>query len=522
MSSKRLRQIVKVFASVGLLSYREKDLALDQREAPRKLRLAFEELGPSFVKIGQILSTRSDILPAAYIEELSHLQSRVKPMTQEVVTQVLSQELAAPPEKFFKDFSWEPLASGSVAQTHRAVLLSGDEVVVKVQRPHLEEILAEDIQLLIKLSRRIPKGILPMVNLTEVFENLKQTLESEIDFRNEADAIHTFAALNKGIKCVGVPEVYDQYTTRHVLVEEYIAGLPINHYQELLEAGYDLEDIGRKLMLAFIKQVFKDGYFHGDPHPGNLLIKEGKIYFIDFGIMGQLDSGMRAGLNEILYSFTAQDVDGMTRSLLSITQFDTTLNRASLSQDVEEMLGRYSGIDLGSLSIQRLLEDLVQVFQKNGLKASSQLTVLEKAALQIEGIFREIAPQIDLMTLAKNYFLENMGPDMLSQVLNQESLLIELFYLIKNGKNIPRRLHQLMEQISNGRLVLNHDLMHFEERMGRVESWFHILILSILTAALFLSASIFYLSDTGQPISYGLLGCAILLIGFIFVKMIKK
>ena len=247
--------------------------------------------------------------------------------------------------------------------------------------------------------------------------------------------------------CLGVPEVYDEFTTPHLIVEEYINGIPLNHYSQLLEAGYDLEDVGKKLMLSFIKQVFKDGYFHGDPHPGNLLVRDGKIYFIDFGIMGELEVGMRSSLNDILYSFTAQDVDGMTKAILSITQFDNGLNSAVLSQDVEQMLGRYSGVDIGSLSMTDLLEDLLTVFQKNHLKAPSQITILEKASLEIEGIFREFAPNIDLMTLAKDYFLENMGPDMLKQALNKETILIELFYLLRNGKNIPRHLHQLLEQI---------------------------------------------------------------------------
>lgn len=294
-------------------------------------------------------------------------------------------------------------------------MLSGQEVIIKIQRPGIDDIVKEDIQLLIKLARHIPKHFISMVDVQEVLENLRETLIKELDFRNEAEAMKRFRANNKRVVCLGVPEVYDEFTTPHLIVEEYINGIPLNHYSQLLEAGYDLEDVGKKLMLSFIKQVFKDGYFHGDPHPGNLLVRDGKIYFIDFGIMGELEVGMRSSLNDILYSFTAQDVDGMTKAILSITQFDNGLNSAVLSQDVEQMLGRYSGVDIGSLSMTDLLEDLLTVFQKNHLKAPSQITILEKASLEIEGIFREFAPNIDLMTLAKDYFLENMGPDMLKQ-----------------------------------------------------------------------------------------------------------
>ena len=490
MASKRLRHVLKVFSSVGLLSYREKHLPQDQQTTPVKLRQAFEQLGPSFVKIGQILSTRSDLLPEAYIRELSKLQSSVPPLNKEEVMTAIKRELPSGLSDSFLDFSEEPLASGSVAQTHRARLLSGQEVIVKIQRPGIDEVVKEDIQLLIKLARHIPKHFIPMVDVQEVLENLRETLIKELDFRNEAEAMKRFKANNRAVACLGVPRVYDTFTTPHLIVEEYIDGIPLNDYSQLLEAGYDLEDVGKKLMLSFIKQVFKDGYFHGDPHPGNLLVRDGKICFIDFGIMGELEVGMRASLNDILYSFTAQDVDGMTKAILSVTQFDNGLNRAVLSQDVEQMLGRYSGVDLGSLSMTDLLEDLLAIFQKNHLKASSQITILEKASLQIEGIFRELAPNMDLMTLAKDYFLENMGPDMLKQALNKESILIELFYLIRNGKNIPRRMHQLLEQILNGRIVVNHDFINFSGRIKVFEKVLNNLVLALLTLGFLLSGAL--------------------------------
>ena len=506
MASKRLRHVLKVFSSVGLLFYREKHLPQDQQTTPVKLRQAFEQLGPSFVKIGQILSTRSDLLPEAYIRELSKLQSSVPPLNKEEVMTAIRQELPTDLSEVFVDFSKEPLASGSVAQTHRARLLSGQEVIIKIQRPGIDDIVNEDIQLLIKLARHIPKHFISMVDVQEVLENLRETLIKELDFRNEAEAMKRFRANNKRVVCLGVPEVYDEFTTPHLIVEEYINGIPLNHYSQLLEAGYDLEDVGKKLMLSFIKQVFKDGYFHGDPHPGNLLVRDGKIYFIDFGIMGELEVGMRSSLNDILYSFTAQDVDGMTKAILSITQFDNGLNSAVLSQDVEQMLGRYSGVDIGSLSMTDLLEDLLTVFQKNHLKAPSQITILEKASLEIEGIFREFAPNIDLMTLAKDYFLENMGPDMLKQALNKQTILIGLFYLLRNGKNIPHHLHQLLELILNGRIVLNHDFIDFSGRVKVFEKVLNNMVLALLTLAFLLSGALLSNKSDFQNLAWLFLG----------------
>ena len=275
-------------------------------------------------------------------------------------------------------------------------------------------------------------------------------------------------------------------------------------------------------MLSFIKQVFKDGFFHGDPHPGNLLIYEGKIYFIDFGIMGRLEEGMRASLNDILYGFTAQDVDGMTRSILTLTNVDGDVNKAALSQDVEQMLSKYASLDLGGLAITDYIEDLVAVFHKNHLRAPAQFTILEKAALQIEGIFREMAPEVDLMTLAKNYFLENMGPDMLKQALNRETLLIELFYLLKNGKNIPRELHQLLAQLLNGRLLVTHEFYDYSNRIKLLQKLGNQLVLSLLFFALMLSASIISLKEELQLASKVLFTLAAIIFIWEMVLLLKK
>lgn len=522
MSGRRLREIIGAFSSVGLTSLIEKGKAAEDKSTPHELRLAFEKLGPSFVKIGQILSTRSDIFPEVYVRELSKLQSNVLPLPTELVMEAIEAELTGPISAYFSEIRPEPLASGSVAQTHRARLLNGKDVIIKIQRPNLPEIIEEDLTLLIRLSRRIPKAFIPMVELPEVLQQIKESLTCEIDFRNEAQAMITFAELNQSSKCIASPEVHGEFTTPRLIVEDYVSGIPINHYDELIKAGYDLEDIGRKLMLSFIKQVFKDGFFHGDPHPGNLFISDDKIYFIDFGIMGKLDNGMRVALNDILYSFTAQDIEGMMKGILSITSFDTSMNKSALGQDVERMLAKYSSLDIGVLSITDLIEDLLNVFVKNGLKASPQITILEKAALQIEGIFRELAPEVDLMTLAKNYFLENMGPDMLKQALNKETLLIELFYQLKNGKNIPRRLNQLLEQVLNGRILVNHDLYDYTNRIKFFNRVVNRFVLSLLFFAVLISAVILSFNQNLEILSNGLFGLAFVLFLWDLVLILKK
>lgn len=490
MSHKRLGEILTVFSRVGLTHLKEKNTPWEERVTPVKLRLAFELLGPSFVKIGQILSTRSDLLPEVYIRELEKLQDDVPPMPTEVALATIENELGQPFSAVFSKLDEIPLASASVAQTHRARLLDGQEVIVKIQRPNLAAQTREDLELLVKLARRVPDSWMPMVDLPKVLSQLQASIEAEIDFRNEAQHILDFTKENADIACISAPIVFEEYTTSRMLVESYIPGIRINNHKELVAAGYDLEDIGQKLMLSFIKQVFKDGYFHGDPHPGNLIVHEGKIFFIDFGIMGRLEEGVRTNLNEILYSFTSQDVDGMARAILSMTRTEEQVNMTQLGRDVERMMTKYGNINLGLLSLSDLMDDQLQIFQKHGLQADPAITILGKAMLQIEGVFRELAPNVDLMTLAKKYFMENMKTDILSQVLNRDTLLIELLYLLRNGKSIPRRLNQLMEQVLNGRILINHDLIDYPSRSRQLQGLGNRIVLSILFLALVLGGSL--------------------------------
>ena len=344
-----------------------------------------------------------------------------------------------------------------------------------------------------------------MVDLPKVLSQLQASIEAEIDFRNESQHLRDFARKNADIACLGVPKVFEDFTTSQMLVESYIPGIRINNHAELLAAGYNLEAIGQKLMLSFIKQVFKDGYFHGDPHPGNLIIHEGKIFFIDFGIMGRLEEGIRITLNDILTSFTSQDVDGMTRAVLTMTTSEKQVNMTQLGRDIERMMTRYGSINLGLLPLSDLVEDLLQIFQKHDLQADSGITILGKAALQIEGVFRELAPDVDLMTLAKKYFMENMKTGILSQVLNRDTLLIELLYLLRNGKSIPRRLNQLMEQILNGRILINHDLIDYPARFRQLQGLANRLVLSILFLALILGGSLLSFQESQQTLSNTLL-----------------
>ena len=264
--------------------------AITRGVSPEKLRLILTDLGPTFIKLGQIMSMRSDILPKRYCDELMKLCSDVDPMPFAEVEEVLREAFGCPWQEEFQEIQEKPLGSASIAQVHRAVLKTGEEVVIKVQRKGIYEIMARDIGLMKKAVKLLPPvSIKEAVDLNLVLEELWRVTQEEMNFLTEAANMEEFSRKNKNVAFVKTPILYREYTTASVLVMEYIDGIPIDHKEELLAGGYDLDEIGSKFVDNFIKQVMDDGFFHADPHPGNVMIQGGKIVWIDMGMMGRLN-----------------------------------------------------------------------------------------------------------------------------------------------------------------------------------------------------------------------------------------
>ena len=257
---------------------------------PEKLRLILEELGPTYVKLGQIMSLHSDVLPQRYCDELMKLTSEVTPMPFEVVEEVINRSYREDWRKIFSTIERETLGSASIAQVHRAKLLDGTEVIVKVERKGIYDIMARDIGLLKRAVGLLPPvgGLKNVVDLEMVLDELWSTAQEEMDFLKEAANMEEFTRNNQGIRYIRCPKLYHEYTTSRVLVMEYIGGCPVDDKKSLEAEGYDLGEIGRKLVNNYVKQVMDDGFFHADPHPGNVKVLDGKIVWIDLGMMGRL------------------------------------------------------------------------------------------------------------------------------------------------------------------------------------------------------------------------------------------
>lgn len=332
---------------------------------PEKLRMILEDLGPTFIKLGQIMSMHSDILPKRYCDELMRLQSEVTPMPFEEVTEVIEGAYGCPWKEIFLEIEDTPLGSASIAQVHKAVLGNGCKVVVKVQRKGIYETMARDISLLHKAVKLLPpvslKGV---VDLDMVLDELWAVTREEMNFLTEAANMEEFARRNEGIAYIGTPVLYQEYTTLHVLVMEYIEGYRLDENEALIDDGYDLKEIGSKLIDNYIKQVMEDGFFHADPHSGNVKIRDGKIIWIDMGMMGRLTERDRELIGNAVQGIALNDIGMIQEAVLALGEFKEKPDQNRLYKDIDGLLLKYGNVDMGKINVAEVMMDLMDVMKE--------------------------------------------------------------------------------------------------------------------------------------------------------------
>ena len=369
---------------------------------PVKLREILEDLGPTYVKLGQIMSLHSDILPRSYCDELLNLTSDVAPMPFEVVISVIEESLGEDYTTIFKNIDETPIGSASIAQVHRARLLNGEPVVIKVQRPGVYETMSRDITLLHKVVRRMPSiaGIKSMVDLDMILDEMWAVAQQELDFITESSNILEFTEYNKDIVYIYIPKFYKEYTTDKVLVMEYIDGQAINDRKLLESRGYDTEEIGKKLVNNFIKQVMEDGFFHADPHPGNLRIREGKIVWFDMGMMGRLTERQRRIMIRGVEGIALKDINMLEGAVYDLCDTKGKVNRKQLYNDLRAFLNKYGSMSMGNVKVPETLMDLVEIMKKNNLVMPQGVSMLARAFAHIEGLLASISPDINMIDIA--------------------------------------------------------------------------------------------------------------------------
>lgn len=377
---------------------------------PEKLRAILEDLGPTYVKLGQIMSLHSDVLPQRYCDELMKLTSEVTPMPFETVEEVINRSYREDWHNIFSSIEKDTLGSASIAQVHRAKLLDGTDVIVKVERKGIYDIMARDIGLLKRAVNLLPPvgGFKNVVDLEMVLDELWATAQEEMDFLKEAANMEEFTRNNQGIRYIRCPKLYHEYTTSRVLVMEYIGGCPVDDRASLLADGYDLGEIGRKLVNNYVKQVMDDGFFHADPHPGNVKVMDGKIVWIDMGMMGRLTNRDRNLMARAVRAIAVGDIAVLEATILELGDIQGKIDSGKLYGELRDLMDRYGNAAMGSIDAVEFFKDTMEIMKNNSIKLPHGMTMLVRGLTQMQGVLLNISPDINMAEIAAARLKEEM------------------------------------------------------------------------------------------------------------------
>jgi len=498
-SVKRFREIIKVLGSYGfgsIIDYKLKK----QNNLPANLRKAFEELGPTFIKIGQILSTRPDLLSQDYIIELSKLQDSVLPESIETIKKVFFDEFLISTTECFETFYEKPLASASISQVHKATLKDGRNVVVKVQRPDIAEKMKLDISILIRLVKFTKaKFSQALIDPEEALHEILLITELELDFNNEVKNINTFNNYNKDVAFLYVPYVVQALSSTKVITMERIYGFKVDNMKKLLIGHYDLEDLGKKLALTYLKQVLQDGFFHGDPHPGNIFIFEGKICFIDFGIMGKLSNSLKLILNDMISAVAFSDINKMISSLLSIGIKKGYVDRNKLYEDLDYLILNYLSVSLNNIQISVMLSEIFDIARHNNIRLPRDFTLLIRALVILEGVIASIAPEIKIIDIAIPYVKANNKFSLFTQ-MDFNTILIHSYSFMKDSFKIPSKIIELSDSLISGRAKLQLEHKNLNTPIRELNKGINRLVSALIISSTIIGSSTLLNSNIGPKI----------------------
>jgi ubiquinone biosynthesis protein len=431
------------------LIYRKKYRPLIDESMPATVRLMLQELGPTFVKLGQIIASRAEQLPHAWRTELAQLQNQVEPFPYQVAKQIIMQELGQSPDQLYDCFEAIPFAAASTAQVHRATLADGQAVVVKVQRPDIDVTVRADLNVMRDVARLLARRFAwaSQSDVQGIMREYAETILRELDYTNESANGRLLAANLRHFPEIHVPVVYGALSTARVMTQEFVKGVKITNIAALDDAGIDRPALAVIFMRAIIKQVLFDGFFHGDPHPGNVLVdtETGQIVFLDMGMMGQLTAAQRMTLADLIWSLAEQDNRATGRVMLRLTTRFKEVDEDRFVEDVDRMMKRYTAASDAGLSLGGAMAAMLDAMYRAGLRMDSELTIAVKALVQAEEIVSTLDPNLALIetafAAAKDLIVETFDPDALVTALRRQ--------LLRSAKEAVRNIPSIEDAVGN-------------------------------------------------------------------------
>ena len=470
----------------------------DQNEDPEQLAADLEQLGPAFVKLGQVLSTRADLLPPRYLEALSRLQDNLEPFSFAEVERIVQEDLGVRISKAFASFESEPVAAASLGQVHRARLRDGREVAVKVQRPNIRERMAEDLATIEDiadfLDRHTSAG--PQFDFTQMVHEFRRTVTQELDYRREASNLQRVAQNLQGFPRIVVPKPIDDYTSSRVLTMELVKGRKVTTLTPLVRQEIDGRGLALELFRGYLHQIIINGFFHADPHPGNVfLTDDGQVALLDLGMVSRLTPNRQEQLLKLLLAVSEGDGDRASALAIQMGEARGNVDENRLRRDVQDLLSAYLDAPLARVQVGRAMMELTRISGSNNLRMPSELTMLGKTLLNLDQVGRTLDPDFDV-----NAALRNEAPGLMQQRMTETMRAASLYSAALETKEfmeqLPGRVNRLLDAATQNQLRLNVDLIDEGAIMGGLQKVANRITLGLLLASLIIGAAMMMRVET--------------------------
>lgn len=444
---------------------------MNSKTIGERIRRILEELGPTFIKMGQIASTRPDLIPADILKELEKLQDHVPPFPFEEVEQIIKQELGSTIDTLFKVFREAPLAAASIGQVHFAILKSNERVAVKIQRPNISKVIQTDLEILQDLVQLATPRLewASRYQLPEIVEEFSKSLQAELNYTIEARNTERVSKQFEKDAKIHIPKIFWDLSTQKILTLEFVEGIKLNDMMKLDELGYNRKILAERFVHSIFQQILIEGFFHGDPHPGNLLAEPGEvIVFLDFGMVGHLTIEMKTQIASLIIAMMRKNTDGVIKAITKMGLIPDDINIQKLTRDVDELKEKYLDVPLSQVSLGESINDLFSIAFKHHIQIPADLTLLGKTLLTMEGTVEMLDPELSIMDIA-----EPFGRKLLKERLHPKKLAESAAnYLLEYGEilsQLPKHIQELNSTIKKGKLRMEFTVPELEQFLKKLD-----------------------------------------------------